>query len=631
MSAKPKTREQQSKKKGIQCTSSDACAAKLNEVHKKKIAVAEPSVAYKLRSEELLLPFKMEELVSRNVLDAVGMMASAKRNSNRDAVFTRPEVVDFILDVAGYTDDKPLWKQAILEPSFGSGEFLRIIICRLIRSWRQQHEKQNRSDIAILARAICAVELHQDTFSATRRCVVATLQEQGFSDADANWLADQWLVHGDFLLKSFDGVFDYVVGNPPYVRQELIPQPLQKEYRSRFSTFYDRADMYVLFIERALTLLKPGGILGFICSDRWMKNKYGGPLRAFIAKDYHLRFHVDMVGTDAFCSKVTAYPAITVIARESSGSTRIAVTPELTRPALQKTVSDLTAEKLPRDSLVYEIKKVTNGGAPWIIDHDHRTCLIQRIEKDYPKLEEVGCKVGIGVATGADKIFIGTEKALNVEADCTLPLLLHQDIKTGEIVWSGHWLVNPFAPEGDLVDLKTHPKLATYLMENQTALCARHCAKKNPDHWYRTIDRVYPALVKQKKLLIPDINGSMRIVYDKGEYYPHHNLYYITSTDWDLLALQAVLQSDLFAFLMRSFSTAIQGGCIRLQAQYLRRLHVPRWGDVSSKLKKDLIQATVMQDAEARAQAVSELYTISEDEFATITTFMKGIKPCRSK
>ncbi|MEI6644999.1 MAG: Eco57I restriction-modification methylase domain-containing protein [bacterium] len=592
--------------------------------------VAEPSVAYKVRPEEMLLPFNIEELVSRQVLDAVFVMASAKKNFNRDSVFTRPEVVDFILDLVGYTEDKPLWTQTILEPSFGGGEFLQAIIRRLLGAWRAQYGTRKPLDVSMLTRAIRAVELHQDTFSATRCDVIDTLQAYGFSDAEATMLADQWLNQGDFLLKPFEVVFDYVVGNPPYVRQELIPSALYGEYRSRFATFYDRADIYVLFIERALTLLKRGGIFGFICSDRWMKNKYGGPLRGFIAKGYHLKFHIDMVDTDAFSSKVTVYPAITVIAREVGATTRIAVRPEITRFALQKITTALMAKNVPVDQPVYEIGNVTNGTTPWVIDRAHRIRLINRLEQEYPLLEEAGCKVGIGVATGADKIFIGSDEALDVEADCKLPLILHEDIKTGKIVWSGHWVINPFASDEGLVDLKTRPKLAAYLRKHQDVLCTRHCAKKVTDKWYRTIDRIYPALVKQEKLLIPDINGSMRVVYDKGEYYPHHNLYYIISADWDLLALQAVLQSDLFAFLMRSFSTQMRGGCIRLQAQYLRRLHLPLWNDVPNKLKKALLQATAKQDTESRNATVSELYSLTEDEIITIMTFTKGTKPCQS-
>ncbi len=89
-------------------------------------------------------------------------------------------------------------------------------------------------------------------------------------------LSDRWLHHGDFLLAELPGTFDAVVGNPPYVRQELIPGVLLSEYRSRYATMYDRADLYIPFIERSLCSLVKRGALGFICADRWMKNRYGG-------------------------------------------------------------------------------------------------------------------------------------------------------------------------------------------------------------------------------------------------------------------------------------------------------------------------------------------------------------------
>lgn len=103
-----------------------------------------------------------------------------------------------------------------------------------------------------MGNAIRAVELHKQTFGATREKVVSHLRSCGFSFSTATELADQWLVQGDFLLESITGSFDYIFGNPPYIRQELIPEALLAEYRHRFSTLYDRADLYVPFIERSL-------------------------------------------------------------------------------------------------------------------------------------------------------------------------------------------------------------------------------------------------------------------------------------------------------------------------------------------------------------------------------------------
>ena len=200
---------------------------------------------------------------------------------SRGVVFTKVEVVEFILDLVGYTADQPLHDRRILEPSFGGGDFLMPVIDRLLGAWSVSKSAAGRPES--LAGALRAVEVHPETFASTRASVIERLRAAGLSSREAAELAAQWLVCGDFLLVPVEGEFDYVVGNPPYVRPERIPGPLLAVYRSRYSTMYDRADLYVPFIERSLTLLAQRGRLGFVCPDRWMKNRYGGPLRSMVA------------------------------------------------------------------------------------------------------------------------------------------------------------------------------------------------------------------------------------------------------------------------------------------------------------------------------------------------------------
>ena len=157
----------------------------------------------------------------------------------------------------------------------------------------------------------------------TRGTVIEALRGEAVAARDAAKLADRWLRHGDFLLVPIEGAFTHVVGNPPYVRQERIPDALMQEYRRRYSTIYDRADIYIPFIQRSLSLLAPGGQLGFICADRWMKNRYGGPLRHMVASEFHLQMHLWTWWTPTrSISDVIAYPAIVVIGREKPGATR---------------------------------------------------------------------------------------------------------------------------------------------------------------------------------------------------------------------------------------------------------------------------------------------------------------------
>jgi hypothetical protein len=531
----------------------------------------------------------------------------------RGAIFTRSEVVDFILDLAGYTEDQPLHEKRLLEPSFGGGDFLLPIIQRLLSAWRAA--RPNGTAVDDLGDAIRAVELHRDTFRSTYAAVVALLKREGLSANAATALAGRWLSQGDFLLAPLEGQFDFVVGNPPYVRPELIPAPLLAEYRSRYQTMYDRADIYIPFIERSLSALSAGGNLGFICADRWMKNRYGGPLRSLVAERFHLKVYVDMVDTPAFHSDVIAYPAITIISREGAGATRIAHRPSIDRATLTTLAGLLSAPTLPKDAgPVRELARVTNGAEPWLLESSDQMALIRRLEGAFPLLEEAGCKVGIGVATGADKAFIGDFESLDVEPDRKLPLVTTKDIMTGEVQWRGQGVINPFAESGGLVDLGEYPRLRRYLEARRDVIAGRHCAKKAPANWYRTIDRITPALAARPKLLIPDIKGESHIVFEGGELYPSHNLYYVTSDDWDLRALQAVLLSAVSRLFVATYSTKMRGGFLRFQAQYLRRIRIPRWADVPEPLRRELAEAAIKRDVQACNRAVFRLYGLSHEE-----------------
>lgn len=547
------------------------------------------------------------------VADAVQALASASAEE-RAAIYTKGEVVDFMLDLVGFTTDQPLHERRALEPSFGEGDFLIPMTERLLISWRARN-----GSISQLASAMRAVELNMGSFGRTRERVMACLVGGGVAVRDAEEVVSEWLIQGDFLLSEIEGEFDYVVGNPPYIRQEMIADALMSEYRARYQTIYDRADIYIPFIERSLTLLAKEGQLSFICADRWMKNRYGGPLRALVARDFHLKAYVDMVDTPAFHSDVVAYPAITVISREKGKVTRLAYRPQIDREALTSLARSLRDQSTPiASSGVREAVAVTSGSEPWILDSSDQLALLRRLESTFPTIEEAGCKVGIGVATGADKAFIGRFDELDVEPDRKLPLVTTRDLDDGSVAWRGLGVINPFGSDGKLVSLAHYPKLAQYLEDRRDQIARRHVAMKAPANWYRTIDRIYPELAQEPKLLIPDIKGEAHIVLEEGGLYPHHNLYYITSAEWDLRALQAVLTSGIARLFVATYSTKMRGGYLRFQAQYLRRIRLPRWSSIPETLKHSLIVSVVGGDAEAIQDSVFEVYGLTASERAAL-------------
>jgi TaqI-like C-terminal specificity domain/Eco57I restriction-modification methylase len=551
------------------------------------------------------------------VTAAVEELARAGGAEERGAIFTRREVVNFILDLTGYTSDRPLFKLKLLEPSFGNGDFLFPAIDRLLQSW--EATGKTKQPLETLGDCIRAVELHSDTFNRTQAALMARLTGAGIAAPTAAAIADRWLLRGDFLLEGLPEAFDVVVGNPPYVRQEMIPAALLSEYRSRYVTMYDRADLYIPFIERSLCLLSKGGALGFICADRWMKNRYGGPLRALVAEGFHLKVHVDMTDTRAFHSEVIAYPAITIITREKPGTTRLAYRPAIDGTVLRALAPQLLAKRLPKVAgAVRELAGVTAGSEPWILESSDQLALVRRLEEDFPTIEEAGCKVGIGVATGADQAFIGQFDELDVEDDRKQPLVMTRDILSGTVEWRGLGVINPFADGGGLVALADYPRLKRYLEARKDDIAGRHCAQKAPANWYRTIDRITPSLTTKPKLLVPDIKGEAHIVYEEGRLYPHHNLYFITADEWELRALQAVLLSGIARLFVATYSTRMRGGFLRFQAQYLRRIRVPKWKDVPAAMRHELKRAAEARDFAACNHAALKLYGLSEEERAAL-------------
>lgn len=546
------------------------------------------------------------------ISEAVEKLAQNSTVDERGAIFTRREVVDFILDLAGYTCEKPLHHLSLLEPSFGGGEFLLAALERLLKAYEANGASCDLID------CIRGVELHAETFESTRAKVAEILAQAGLSEAESKRLISRWLIHGDFLLTPMGLKFDFVVGNPPYVRQELIPLALLAQYRKLYATLYDRADLYVPFIERSLRLLGENGQLSFICSDRWTKNRYGGPLRAMVSKGFHLRAYVDMVDSPAFSSDVIAYPAITLIQRAIPGPTLVAERPEISSSFLARLSKALTHDNVEAELGVSLVEHAVNGSEPWVLSSSELRALLRRLEAQFPLLEDAGCKVGIGVATGADKAFIGPMEALDVEPSRKLPLVTTKDISSGSVQWLGLGVVNPFEDDGKLADLSVYPKLRAYLEQRRAAIAGRHVAQKTPANWYRTIDRITPSLAARPKLLIPDIKGSAHVVYEEGRLYPHHNLYYVVSEDWDLHALQAVLLSNVAKHFVAAYSTSMRGGFMRFQAQYLRRIRLPRWETVSTEMRQKLVQAAKSLDASACDAAASELYGLMEYEMALL-------------
>lgn len=527
-------------------------------------------------------------------------------------VFTRRWVVELILDLAGYTSDKDLAAQALVEPSCGTGAFLIPVVDRLIESCRVHGH-----GVETLDGAIAAFDLLEANASRARKAVVQRLEEGGLDEDAAAHLAGSWVMTGDFLLADHEPASaDYVVGNPPYIRLENVRPDVMDAYRRRCRTMRGRSDIYVGFIEIGLELLKPGGALGFICADRWMRNQYGADLRELITQAFAVDTVLALHDVDAFEDEVSAYPAVVVVRNQDQGEVLVADT---TSTFAEADASRLTkfAHRSRRTELStpsVEATKVDTwffGRDLWPSGTPAQLALVADLEQRFPPLQDeaTGTRVGIGVATGCDDIYI-TRDPSAVESDRLLPLLQAKDIASGTIDWSGEYLVNPWNGRG-LVELESAPLLQSYLMRHESRIRGRHIAQKNPSRWYRTIDRVHADLVDRPKLLLPDMKAASHPVLDPGGYYPHHNLYFVVSESWDLEVLGGLLLSDIANLFVGAYCVKMRGGCYRFQAQYLRRIRVPAISELDAGLSSRLRAAFKKRDRDLATAAALQAYGLT--------------------
>jgi hypothetical protein len=270
-----------------------------------------------------------------------------------------------------------------------------------------------------------------------------------------------------------------------------------------------------------------------------------------------------------------------------------------------------------QDPRIEEVERAVSGSEPWLLDAADQLRVLRRLERDFLEIEDAECKVGIGVATGADKIFIANFDDLVVEEERKLPLAMASDLQDGKIVWGGKGIVNPFEPNGDLAGLDLYPRFGAYIRKHQAILGKRYVAQRSAAGWYRTIDRIYAELTSTPKLLIPDIKGEPMVVFDEGRYYPHHNLYHVTSSTWDLRALATILRSSVAVLFVSAYCVKMAGGFLRFQAQYLRRIRIPRWNDVPADTRTALLTASPT-DPTAIDRATFAAYGLTEAEAETV-------------
>lgn len=515
-------------------------------------------------------------------MSSVKEIIKRKNGRNHGEVFTKKNVVLYILDEVNYNSSEDLRNVKILEPASGNGAFAVEIIKRLYKSsllYEFSFIDALESNVRLVEKEISSYILLGNELNNLVKSF----------NIKYNFLNSQVLINSDYLLHSFKSNFNCIVGNPPYIRHELIPNNLKNIYKTNFKTFKYRADLYILFFERSLELLEKNGILSFICSNRWLYNQYGQLLRNEISQYYNLKKLLNIENSSPFDESVIAYPCITTIEN---------------KPNLGKTLyfesnsKDIDFDYIPFREVESPIDySWQNLFLEYNLNHQ---ALVGILEQNF--------EIGIGVATGADKVFIIKEKD-KIEESRLLPILTSKDLSNNGITWKKQFVINPYE-NGELCDLELYPKLKKHLNSNKKILLKRHTAIKSPEKWYKTIDKIKPDLLKKPKLLLPDITGIKKLLIDTGNFYPHHNLYYIVGENVSSLKILAcILMSDFIREQLSQIGIRMNGGFPRFQSQVLKKIRIPNIKLIETTDKLDLISAYDNLDFEKINEIINKYCT----------------------
>lgn len=187
---------------------------------------------------------------------------------HKTAIYTTLPVVDGLLDRLGW----PTSAGRLLDPSCGDGAFLLRALGRVAPT---------PGDFEAATR-VCGYEFHPGAVAEARARVMDFLVASGWGRNQAEMASQNIVIERDFLLDApAPGMFDFIAGNPPYLRFARLPEYFKATYGARIEK-YALGDLLHCFIARVSNMLAENGAIGIICSDRWLMNETAGELRTRI-------------------------------------------------------------------------------------------------------------------------------------------------------------------------------------------------------------------------------------------------------------------------------------------------------------------------------------------------------------
>jgi adenine-specific DNA-methyltransferase len=460
--------------------------------------------------------------------------------------------------------------------------------------------------------------------------------------------------------------FDAVVGNPPYIQLQSMPNGIVDFYKTKYKTFARTGDIYGLFYERGNDLLKAGGLLNYITSNKWMRAEYGRGLRAFFATVQPLEL-IDLGG--GVFDTATVDTNVLHFQKAHYQNPFAAL--------------DISKEKKITDITTYTDRWLTmtmQGSDALTILNPAQHSLRTKIANAGKPLKDWDVRINRGVLTGYNEAFIIDTKTKNYlcdldprNSDIIKPILRGRDIKKYKAEWAGLWLIGTY--NGEMIanddikqdsegnfyytdtetdknipitrqEIKTisvtkdkvlrvrvnrvivetdYPTIYTFLKTFEPQLKKR---EDKGDHWTNLRNCTYYKDFDKEKIVYPNMTLFLPFIFDDKGYYANQKCFILTSSSINLKMLTGILNSKVAAFWIKDNCPELQGGTRELSKIYFEHIPIPTPSTTTEAaiialveeimvLKQDPAADTTAQEAAIDAM-VYALYGLTAAEIAVV-------------
>jgi adenine-specific DNA-methyltransferase len=454
------------------------------------------------------------------------------------------------------------------------------------------------------------------------------------TNKDASFFDPAWMFGLPIPSQDNTGVFDIVLGNPPYVRQEVLkdivvagsdgkPRGLKEALKDRYECYTGTADLYVYFFERSLQLLRKGGVLSFITNNKYMRAAYGERLRTYLFYSTHPRVILDFGDADLFTS--VAYPCILVtekVRQVDKGSL-----PDAKQFSLPQRVKQLlddpdrnirvlvwqVGQEFSNFPAIFEAQAshLTQRNlkpAGWRLQSPVRLRLLEKFHQiGEPLGKHVRQKIYFGIKTGLNEAFVvdrDTRDQLiarhESSAQILKPFLRGRDVKRWRVKFANQYLIrlessenvkhtwSDKAPkEAEKIFAKAYPAIHDFFEPVRKELIKRY--DQGQYFWeLRSCD--YWGAFAKSKLLYPDIYEHQSFAWDESGYHLANTCYFISTTEKWLLPL---LNSTSVEWFYGNTANRIRGGYLRAFTQFMTQIPVPPATAEEKRLCEQLANALI--------------------------------------